>query len=681
MSGAVGTEDGQNERSAGLPYRPALDGVRALAVAAVVAYHLDGTGLRGGFLGVDTFFVLWGFLITTLCLLELKQRRGIGLIAFWGRRLRRLLPALLAVIAAVAVYAWVAASPEQYAVLRGDSFAGLLYVANWRFVASGQSYFDLFSPPSPLRHLWSLAIEEQFYLVWPLVVAGVFLVARRIRPTRAVLAVVAGGGAVASAWTMARLYSGDDPSRAYYGTDARAHTILIGCLMAVVLLHWRPRSRVATGALQAIGALALGAVLLAFVTVSDRGEWLYRGGSVAFSVAAALLVLAAAQPRGALVSVLAVAPLRALGRISYGVYLWHWPIIVWMTPERTQLDGLSLLVARTAMTLGVALLSYHLLEMPIRRGVARGAWGAVLAPVAIAATVVAVIASTASPVPPPAYLGGNAGRLSFAMPCPAPTEQELARASRFARPALDAARGERSGLPGSVVVLGDSVACSLMVGLRAVRPASMRIGDATVIGCGVVAGRVVSEHLRMPRYQGRCARYERQAAARAGDALGVRPEAVLWLSTWEQLDLVVGRRILRAGTKGWERTLASRIDRVVDRYAARGSHVFLTLPAPATEGRFIGNVVRTDPALDLATVRLADFLERFAATRRDRVSTIDLASFVCPSGPPCTPTVAGRQLRPTDGNHFSPEGAAQVARWLLPQLRVARDDALARGSG
>ena len=134
-------------------------------MAAVVAYHLDGTGLRGGFLGVDTFFVLSGFLITTLLLLELEDHRGIALVAFWGRRLRRLLPALLGVIAAVAVYAWVAAEPEQFAALRGDSIAGLLYVANWRFVVSGQSYFDLFSAPSPLRHLWSLAIEEQFYLV------------------------------------------------------------------------------------------------------------------------------------------------------------------------------------------------------------------------------------------------------------------------------------------------------------------------------------------------------------------------------------------------------------------------------------------------------------------------------------------------------------------------------------
>ena len=198
-----------------LGYRPALDGLRAVAVGAVVAYHLDGRGLRGGFLGVDTFFVLSGFLITTLLLLELERTRHVALVAFWGRRLRRLLPALLGVIAAVAIAAWIASGAAERASLRADSIAGLLYVANWRFVASGQSYFDLFSAPSPLRHLWSLAIEEQFYLVWPLVVLGAALVVRRhARRTRVLVGTIAALGAGASVVAMARLYDADDPSRA-----------------------------------------------------------------------------------------------------------------------------------------------------------------------------------------------------------------------------------------------------------------------------------------------------------------------------------------------------------------------------------------------------------------------------------------------------------------------------------
>jgi hypothetical protein len=154
----------------------------------VVAFHLDEQGLTGGFLGVDAFFVLSGFLITTLLVLEWRRHQGIGLLAFWGRRARRLLPALLLVILAVAIFAWIEVPTDELGRLRGDGIAGLFYVANWRFVASGQSYFDLFTSPSPFRHLWSLAIEEQFYLIWPLVTLGC------LRLARGRLRVLAGGG-------------------------------------------------------------------------------------------------------------------------------------------------------------------------------------------------------------------------------------------------------------------------------------------------------------------------------------------------------------------------------------------------------------------------------------------------------------------------------------------------------
>jgi peptidoglycan/LPS O-acetylase OafA/YrhL len=216
-----------------LTYQPALDGLRALAVAAVVAFHLDEQGLTGGFLGVDAFFVLSGFLITTLLVLEFRRHDGIGLLAFWGRRARRLLPALLLLILAVAIFAWIEVPTDELGRLRGDGIAGLFYVANWRFVASGQSYFDLFTSPSPFRHLWSLAIEEQFYLVWPLVTLACLRLARgRLR----LLATVAAVGVVGSAVVMAILYEADDPSRAYYGTDAHAHPILVGVLLALILV-------------------------------------------------------------------------------------------------------------------------------------------------------------------------------------------------------------------------------------------------------------------------------------------------------------------------------------------------------------------------------------------------------------------------------------------------------------
>ena len=193
-----------------LAYHPPLDGIRALAVAAVVVFHLHESGLTGGFLGVDAFFVLSGFLITTLLVLEWRRTEGIGLVAFWGRRARRLLPALLLLLVAVAVYASFEVPSTELGRLRWDGISGLFYVANWRFVASGQSYFDLFTGASPFRHLWSLAIEEQFYLVWPLVTLGCLTLAKgRLR----VLGAVTLAGVVVSTALMALLYDTADPSR------------------------------------------------------------------------------------------------------------------------------------------------------------------------------------------------------------------------------------------------------------------------------------------------------------------------------------------------------------------------------------------------------------------------------------------------------------------------------------
>src|SRR4051812_22136823 len=251
---SVDAAPADSSTSGALTYQPALDGLRALAVAAVVAFHLDEGRLTGGFLGVDAFFVLSGFLITTLLVLEWRRRAGIGLLAFWGRRARRLLPALLLLMLAVAIFAAIEVPTDELGRLRGDGIAGLFYVANWRFVASGQSYFDLFASPSPFRHLWSLAIEEQFYLVWPLITLGCLRLARgRLR----VLAGVAVAGVLASTVLMAVLYQSDDPSRAYYGTDTHAHPILIGVLLALVLIDRAGASPGARRAFDVAGVVAL----------------------------------------------------------------------------------------------------------------------------------------------------------------------------------------------------------------------------------------------------------------------------------------------------------------------------------------------------------------------------------------------------------------------------------------
>ena len=365
-----------------LAYQPALDGFRALAVLAVLLYHNGTSIFPGGFLGVDAFFVLSGYLITTLLVLEWQADRGIRLRAFWGRRARRLLPALLVTLVLVGVYAYLAVPADELSRIRGDGIATLLYVQNWQLVFTHQSYFEQFVSPSPLRHAWSLAIEEQWYLVWPMVIAGLLAVTRG-RLAR--LIPIVAGLALASATLMFVLYQRDgDPSRVYYGTDTRSQTLLIGAVLALVLL-WRgaPQRRWSRGLVEGAGILAAVYVVVLFVRLDDTSAWAYRGGLSLAAVAFGMVILAAVQPSGLVLRrVLSWEPLRLLGLISYGVYLYHWPIFLWLTPSRTGLEGTTLLLVRFGITLVAATASYVFVEMPVRRlEMPRVAW-LVAAPVA-----------------------------------------------------------------------------------------------------------------------------------------------------------------------------------------------------------------------------------------------------------------------------------------------------------
>ncbi|HEY0485900.1 MAG TPA: acyltransferase, partial [Mycobacteriales bacterium] len=257
-------------------YVPALDGVRALAVVAVLLFHGGVAAARGGFLGVDAFFVLSGYLITSLLLAEHARTGTIALTAFWGRRARRLLPALLVLVAFTAVAGHATLAPDELARLRGDALAALLYVANWRMIAHGTGYFDTTAAPSLLQHTWSLAIEEQFYLLWPLVL--LLVLGGRRRPLPALCLAGIGLSAVAAAVLGA---PGHDVGRAYYGTDTRAASLLIGALLAAALArrpsHARP-SRALVGGLAVLGAAY---TAWAWTHLTGASPWLYRGGLLA----------------------------------------------------------------------------------------------------------------------------------------------------------------------------------------------------------------------------------------------------------------------------------------------------------------------------------------------------------------------------------------------------------------
>src|SRR4051794_40775615 len=278
------------------PHWPALDGWRGFTIWFAISVHA-GYFTGGGVLSLDTFFALSGFLITGLLLREWQRREGIDLLAFWARRARRLLPALFVVLAAVVVYAAFVASPLGLDTLRGDVLSTLGYSANWRFVLSGQSYFSSFTTPSPVLHMWSLAVEEQFYLVWPLVVLGVlWLARRRLSATGAivVVGVVAGGGGGASAVPMALLFTPrGDVSRVYYGTDTRAQAMLVGAVLAVVvLLHGPLRSRFASRALSIAAMVALVFVVAPWFAgdATEVHDFFYgRFGLLAYSCATCLV--------------------------------------------------------------------------------------------------------------------------------------------------------------------------------------------------------------------------------------------------------------------------------------------------------------------------------------------------------------------------------------------------------
>lgn len=343
---------------------PALDGLRGLAVIAVVAFHAGIVGADGGYLGVSAFFTLSGYLITSLLLAEHDRDGRVSLRAFWTRRFRRLLPAALATIAGVVVAARFLADSGQLADLRGDVLAGIGYVANWRFVLEERSYAELFTGPSPLQHLWSLAIEEQFYVLFPLLTVGLLRLGRGRRHVLGSALVVLSVASVLWSAHLAGLSGGT--TRAYYDTGARAVELLAGALLAVVLAGRVERLERYRRSASRVGAAALVLVLAAWSTVAQDDPRLHQGLLAAHALLVVAVLVAAHVP-GPVRTLGSSAPLRLVGRVSYGVYLVHWPVFVWLDADRAGVDGPALLVLRLGVTAGLAAVSYHLVEQPIRR--------------------------------------------------------------------------------------------------------------------------------------------------------------------------------------------------------------------------------------------------------------------------------------------------------------------------
>ena len=686
--GPVGrVSDGAEAPEPALGRIPALDGIRALAIVLVLFFHGGFTWAGGGFFGVDVFFVLSGFLITGLLISEYRQNAGIGLKRFWGHRVRRLLPALLVMLVGIALYAWFLATPDTLGDLRNSAIATLLYVNNWHLSAGGQGYFAALNTPQPLLHTWSLSIEEQFYVVWPLVVLGVLKWSRSLRP----LLVLTIAGAVASAVEMAVVFgNGSGEARAYYGTDTRAQALLIGAALAILLAHPLPKRRsgpVPTttlvrsftlrgstrAALVGLGGSGLAVVIWLAVSVDATSTWIYRGGFTLVALAtAAVIASVALLPTSPWGRVLSLRPVRYIGAISYGLYLYHWPIFVALDHARTGLSGWALFGARVGCSVAVAALSLHVLEMPIRRGLLRNWRGWVATPLAVGATATLVVASTAGATAAVSQLPASA-TTSF----PIPKGEDPGTAAGV--PAVPAG----SAGPIRVLVVGDSEASFLGFGLG---PASgdfnvYYAGDG-VFGCGLLTyptefhGTLVdgnvgyrNGHLPVP-----C---DTQLTRWKADVDTFHPDVVMIADgEYEVRDQHIGRTTTNILSSSFDRTERSALTRATAVLGSAGATVvLLTAPYYHQPEQADGNPWPED---DPARVnRYNSLLGQVAAASHGRVTVVNLNAKLDPDGR-FTPTIDGAVVRFADGIHVTTAGASLIAPWLLARaaaLGVANREA------
>ncbi len=611
----------------------ALDGLRTIAVFLVAFFHVAMPGLSAGFAGVDVFFVLSGYLITSGLVREIQRSETIDLVSFWTRRLRRLMPAAMLVIVVVLVWAWTLAPVFRRPSLGGDSFMTVVYLANWHFMQAG-SYFAADGTQSPLLHMWSLAVEEQFYLLWPLVLTVVIITVHRAGRTRRTLTWATGVCAAMLAFSavlLPVLYGlSETPDRAYMGTDTKAFEPLLGALAALLVSRDGVEDWVRAHA-RAIGWSGLALAVGTFPFLSGPSAFYFRGGAFLFSLGTLGVLLGATRDPGWLPArALAVAPMAYLGRISYGIYLWHWPLAVWLGAHAAfrPLPALGVVVG----TVSLASLSYHFYEQPILTGRLRP-WFTTRRTLGVAAATMALVAVAAAP------LG----------------ESPLTPAARavMPRPALDSK---------GILFVGDSVPQRLMPVLSSVGTArGLTITAGTRGGCSPlgVAQRISPEDTVGDKCPS--VRSEQADAAWAN-----APGTVVWWSRYEIADRYQGDTLLTAGTPAfWDQQLAD-LDVATDRLTAYGATLVVVLTEPPGKGMdtrctpsdchpFLRRMVTQD-VLRLHWNELVR--QRAAIDARIKVITVD--DIACPRGPRplCDDTLASpRTLARPDGSHFDVERA------------------------
>jgi peptidoglycan/LPS O-acetylase OafA/YrhL len=618
-------------RTAAIPHISALDGARGMAVAGVLLFH--GGHLLGGYLGVDFFFTLSGFLITSLLLAESGRAGSVGLGGFWARRARRLLPALAVLMVGVALYSWTIATPDQLSQIRGDAFATLGYVANWHEIFSHQSYFALFTTPSPLNHTWSLAIEEQFYVIWPLIFVGLLSRFKQATP-KAVLVTSLVLAAVSSV-LMITLYDPANTNRSYFGTDTRAAAILFGAALAAWLtVHGPARSRRSRVAVEAIGLAGAVVLAIAWTRLDGQSSTLYRGGFLLCGLAATAVIAAAVHPEpGPLSRVLSLRPLCALGLISYGVYLYHWPIDVVFDQHRLGIRSWPLFLTQTAITLTIATVSYRVVEQPIRRGALTSRQWRQFTPAVAVGLAVAVVAATTGAHP------------------------RIAAASSGEKAVLAATLARQDAPPGSrrIMLVGNSVAYLLGPAFQKIRvDPPLAVFNAGIPACNfppdVIAPPVSASGASVKR-----APCHPDWEAAALDQF--RPDIVFWVvSDAAKSGLRLRGHSVQSCTEPYDSNYQQSLRREIAILGSHGAKVAITTEAYS---RVFGGA-NADRETDCNN-RL-----RREVAHETGAALVDLFSYICPNGQ-CRARQNGVTLRP-DGEHYDGPGALIVAKWMLHQV-------------
>ena len=637
-----------------------------MAVLLVVLFHAGVPGVGGGYVGVDVFFVISGFVITMVLLRERKSTGSTSIPRFYARRVRRIIPAATFVIIAVVLATYHFLGSASGAEVADDGRWAAVFLANFHFAAAGTNYLASQRPPSPLQNYWSLGIEEQFYLVYPALFLLITAKGRHFS-IRGRLALVL-GIVVVSSFSFSILQTSANSTAAYFSPFARAWELALGGLVAVFAGTLR---RLPSPVAASMSWLGLGAVLASAFVFSSATS--YPGAAVALPVVGTALIISAgtACPVWGAESMLRLRPFQWLGLISYSLYLWHWPILT-IAAQRTGASTLPVFdnLLWVLVALALATLTYLFIEKPFRHAdfLVSRKWLSI----GIAACLVGSVFLVISVVTKTSYsYSTSLAGLSSSSACPTPPASEVAG---LRGQAGLSARSTDAPSRGQLLVVGDSTACTMIAGLDSLGPHyGFQVVNASVIGCGVVDGQSPNVSggvddagvLEVDPNANSCGK--KVDAVVTSTLSRSRPALVLWTSQWERSDIVrstrEGQVVLSEGSPAWKALLMRLMDRRLAEFTARGAKVvILTQPAWADPSNVSRPTQRDESYLLYNT-----FLRKFADMHKRNVSIIDLAARVCPGGPPCSSVVGGVWAR-EDGLHYGPAGSLWVARWLMPKL-------------